>query len=114
MVDYAIEPAAGRLTLSSLPPTLRVTRREELPAALAQREKPVVIADSDIETLFEIIERGRSIRLLGVGIIIASVVCYGITLKYKIEWNWQYHWDIQRLDGKITLTPTSGDHSKGQ
>jgi hypothetical protein len=108
-----MEASGGRYTISGQPAVLRVARREDLPAALAQRENPVVIDNPEIEKHFAIAERWRTVRFLGLSVIVAFVICFGIALKYKIEWNWQYHWDIQRLDGKITLTPTSGDSSEG-
>jgi hypothetical protein len=92
MVDYAIEPAAGQLTLFYHPPTLRVTRREELPTAFAQREKQIVIENPDIAKLFAIAEFWRTVRFLG--LVVGFVICFAIALKYKIESGWQYHMQL--------------------
>jgi hypothetical protein len=85
---------------------VRVTRPDELPAALRQRTKPVVIENDELERRFSALERWHTIRLFGIGVIVATLLTIAMALQYKLDLSWSYHWKIGRLDGKITLTPT--------
>jgi hypothetical protein len=82
---------------------LRITRRDELPAALAQRTKPVVIENDEIERRLSTLERWRTTRFFGW--LIAALIALAIAQQYKLDFGWSLNWKIDRLDGKITLTP---------
>ena len=86
---------------------IRVTRPDQLPAALAQRTKTVVIDNAEIEHSLSSIERWRTVRFLGIGVLVAAVISLAIAQRYKIDFSWTLNWKIERLDGKLTLTPHS-------
>jgi hypothetical protein len=93
----------GETSLHADPVVVRVTRPDELPAALAQRTKPVVINNAAIERSFSVFERWRAVRFLGA--LLAAVIALAIAQRYKIDFSWSLNWKVERLDGKITLTP---------
>lgn len=84
---------------------VRVTRPDELPAALAQRTKQVVIENDRLERIFSTFLYWSTVWLFGG--FLAWLIAFGIEHGYKIETSLIYDWKIQRIDGKITLTPRS-------
>jgi hypothetical protein len=107
MVAHQVLIEVVPLKLTTHAPVLRVTRRDEFPAALAQRTKTVVIDNAEIEHSLSSIERWRTVRFLGVGVLVAAVISLAIAQRYKIDFSWTLNWKIERLEGKITLTPHS-------
>ena len=83
---------------------LRVTRRDDLPSALAQRTKPVVIENDELARRLSVLERWRTTRFFHC--LIAALVALAIAQQYKLDFGWSLNWKLDRLDGKITLTPT--------
>ena len=106
--DYSLpSPDFGR-------PTLTVTRPEELPAALKQYEKPVVIEDTPanarLKRDFELLLRWQKWRDTNRLLLIAAIVFIVftqmvITSRYKLETDWHAKWKTFEVGGKITLTP---------
>jgi hypothetical protein len=103
-------PGDGSLTADAMV----VVRPEELPAALRQHEKPVVIEDTpanarlkgDFERLLRWQRWRDTYRLLLIAILafiaLAQMV---ITNRYKLEADWHVKWKIIEMGGKITLAP---------
>jgi hypothetical protein len=89
------------------PVVMRVTRPSELPGALAQRASPVVIEDEGLERSFARFERWQAQQntYRYIATLIALMVALAIAYGYGIEASWSWKWNVQRLDGKITLTP---------
>jgi hypothetical protein len=94
---------------------LLVTHPEELPAALKQHEKPVVIentpANARLRRDFELLLRwqrwGDTNRLLGFAALVFIVFTQMVmSNRYNLEASWHSKWNVIELDGKITLSPS--------
>lgn len=77
----------------------------ELSDALKQREKAVVIEDKKMASWFRSVEAWQGARPLVFGTLIAAVLVFAISQRYKIEMSWHRDWEANTLDGKVTLTP---------
>jgi len=95
-------------------PPLTVTRPEELPAALKQHEKPVVIentpANARLIRDFELLLRWQrwkdTYRLLLIVILLVIVlVQMVIASRYGLELGWYFKWIVFEMGGNIKLTP---------
>ncbi len=91
----------------TLTATVSVTRPDQLAAALRQRSKPVVIENNDLERSFSRLEfwQGREGTLRYVATLVVALLALAMALRYGIDFNWQRDWKLDRLDGRITLTP---------
>jgi hypothetical protein len=86
---------------------LTVTEPAQLPAALDQRAKTVVIEHAGLERRFAWIEfwQGREGTKRYVASLIAALFALALALQYKLDIGWQADWKLKRVDGKIILTP---------
>ena len=84
-----------------------VTRPEQLPTALRQHEKSVVIENThDNARLIRDFKRLlQADRLLIVGLVVVVIMQMVITSKYKLQADWHVKWKAIEIGGKITLTP---------
>ena len=109
-------PATPYLDGSYSSPTvlLTVTRPEQLPAALRQHEKPVVIENTtanailtrDFDRLLRWQRRRDTYRLLVVvALLITWFLHTVITSRYKLNADWHVKWKVIEMSGRITLTP---------
>jgi hypothetical protein len=91
-----------------------VTRPDELPAALRQHGKEVVIentpANARLRRDFELLLKWQrwkdTYRLLL--IVILAVIAFMqmvIANRYKLDADWHAKWNVYEMGGKITLTP---------
>jgi hypothetical protein len=87
---------------------LRVTRASELPSALAQRTAPVVIDSEELEPSFARLERwqSREKTYRFIAMLIAALLAYAISQRYGIDASWHSNFRMDRIDGKMTLTPS--------
>src|SRR5262249_40393976 len=96
-----IAPEAAQLTISGSPAAIRVTRHEELPAALTQHTKTVVIENKSLERIFSMFLFWSAVPIL------AGLIDCAIVRGYKINASLTHDWKIERTEGKITFTPKS-------
>jgi hypothetical protein len=84
-----------------------VRHGSELRAALAQHEKPVIVVDPKLERRFSQIAfwDGQEGTKRYFASLVAAILILALALGYGIDLNWKADWKLQRLDGKITLTP---------
>ena len=96
------------------PAILLVISPQQLPAALQQHEKPVVIENSpanarlaqDFERLLRWQRWKDTNRLLLIGALVLIVLTQMvITNRYGLEASWYVKWKPTEIGGKITLTP---------
>jgi hypothetical protein len=94
---------------------LTVTRPEELPDALRQHEKSVVIentpANARLKRDFERLLRWQKWKdinqLLWLAALIFILFAHMvIATKYKLDISWYLKWAVFEMGGKITLTPS--------
>lgn len=83
-----------------------VRAADELAPALRQREKPVVIEDAELARRFQRLLEWREARNWLVAVIGAGLIAYAISMSYKVEIGFEKDFKLQKLNGKITLTPT--------
>jgi hypothetical protein len=89
-----------------------VTRPEDLPAALKQHDKQVVIektpANAKLTQDFERLLRWEQRRetLLIIALVFVVLAQMAITNRYKLEADWHVKWKVIEMGGKITLTPS--------
>jgi hypothetical protein len=104
----------GTSSFSAAALLLSVTRPEELPDALRQHEKSVVIentpANASLRRDFDLLLRWQrwkdTNRLLWLAALVFIVLTQMvITSKYKLEASWHVKWMVIEVGGKITLTP---------
>lgn len=94
------------VTLHAAP--LIVSRPELLAPALAQHEKSVVIENNQMERRFGTLVQWEQIaRWLLIPILITWLLSQAIMRDYKLDASWRLDWKVQKLGGKITLTPTN-------
>jgi hypothetical protein len=94
---------------------LTVTRPEQLPDALRQYEKPVVIdrtpANSKLTQDFERLLRWQrwrdTNRLLLIGTLVVIVLAQMVmSNRYGLEASWYAKWTVFEIGGQIKLTPS--------
>jgi hypothetical protein len=94
---------------------LVVTRPEELPNALRQHDKQVVIERTsdntrltqDFERLLRWQKWKDTYRLLLIGVLLLIVLAQMVIAnRYKLEADWHVKWKVIEMGGKITLTPS--------
>ncbi len=112
VVHYATAVLAGQSNLTVQAEVIRVTRASELPAALAQRTARVVIDSEELEPSFARLERWkhRENTYRFIAVLIAALVAYAISQRYGVDASWHSTFKLERIDGKITLTPPSPTH----
>ena len=99
------------LLLAALPtfdtPVLRVTGPDQLPAALGQKEKSVVIEDPRIQRRFSQVAfwQGREGTLRFVASLVAALLALALALQYGLNIHWAQDWKIGKTDLNVTLTP---------
>jgi hypothetical protein len=106
-----IHPLTAQLSISSavaVSAVVVVRNPSELREALRQHAKPIVIDDPKMERAFSraMFWQGREGTIRFVAILFAGVICLAIALGYRIDGSWSRDWKLDRLDGKITLTPS--------
>lgn len=84
---------------------IRVTRPDQLPSALAQKKKPVVIDDPKMAERFRSVQGWQEARYWFFGAIVLVLLGFAISRDYKIEVSWHRDWKVNTTDGKVTLTP---------
>ena len=93
---------------------LIVTHPEELPAALKQHEKPVVIentpANARLRRDFDLLLRWQKWRDTNRLLLIAALTFIAIMRMvmantYGLETGWHAKWRVGEVGGKLTLTP---------
>jgi len=96
----------GSFTVQGSPAVLLVTNPSQLPVALSQYEKPVVIenapANAWLTYWFKQLLRWEDRYQL---LTIAWLIVRLITQSYNLEYNWHVKWNWIEVGGKITLTP---------
>src|SRR6516165_5605989 len=96
----------GSFTVQGSPAVLLVTNPSQLPVALSQYEKPVVIenipANAWLTYWFKQLLRWENRYQL---LTIAWLIVRLITQSYNLEYNWHVKWNWIEVGGKITLTP---------
>ena len=96
----------GSFTVQGSPAVLLVTNPSQLPVALSQYEKPVVIENAPanawltywFKQLLRLEDTDRLLR-------IAWFIIRLITQSYNLEYDWHVKWNWIEVGGKITLTP---------
>jgi hypothetical protein len=89
-----------------------VSRPEQLPDALRQHEKQVVIektpANASLTHDFQRLLRWEQRRetLLIIALVFVVLAQMAITNRYKLEADWHLKWKVIEMGGKITLTPS--------
>jgi hypothetical protein len=94
------------LTVQGSPAVLLVTNPSQLPVALSQDEKPVVIENTPanawltywFKQLLRLEDTDRLLR-------IAWFIIRLITQSYNLEYDWHIKWNWIEVGGKINLTP---------
>src|SRR5690349_15463164 len=81
---------------------LRVNRPDELPPALAQRTKAVVIDDKTFAANFAAEERWRQVSFIV--FLLLSMYALALAYRYKMETDCHLKWRGVGAGGKITLT----------
>src|SRR5262245_13145591 len=104
VVHQAVAKFQGTGSLSADATVIHVTRPNELPAALGQRAKPVIIENDRLERVFSVLLFWLKYGPLA--LIIASLIAFAIQRGFKIETSLIHDWKIERTEGKITLTPS--------
>jgi hypothetical protein len=107
MIEHHVIVPTAYVNVNLFAPALIVTRASELAPALTQRERPVVIQNDELERKFSRVERWRdrenTYRFLAA--LIAGLLALAIAYQYKIDASWHSDWKMDRIDGKIALTP---------
>jgi hypothetical protein len=85
---------------------LLVTNPSQLPVALSQHEKPVVIENSPANAWLtywfkQLLRWEDRYQLLTIAWLIVRL----ITQSYNLEYDWHVKWNWIEVGGKITLTP---------
>ena len=96
----------GSLTVQGSPAVLLVTNPSQLPVALSQDEKPVVIENTPANAWLtywfkQLLRLENTDQLLRIAWFIVRL----ITQAYNLEYNWHVKWNWIEVGGKITLTP---------
>ena len=96
----------GSLTVQGSPAVLLVTNPSQLPVALSQYEKPVVIENTPANAWLtywfkQLLRLENTDQLLRIAWFIVRL----ITQAYNLEYDWHVKWNWSELGGKITLTP---------
>jgi hypothetical protein len=88
-------------------PVLRVTGPGQLPAALGQKEKSVVIEDPRLQRRFSQVAfwQGREGTLRFVASLVAALLALALALQYGLNIHWAQDWKIGKTDLNVTLTP---------
>jgi hypothetical protein len=85
--------------------SIRVTKADQLPEALGQRTKPVIIENDRLERLFSVLLFWLKYGPLA--LLVAYLIAFGIERGFKIDASLIHDWKIERTEGKITPTPYS-------
>src|SRR5438445_8392315 len=80
---------------------IRVTKPDQLPSALAQKNKLVVIENNEMARRFLRLQRWQEARKWIFSAIVVAVFYYAISRDYKIEVSWHRDWKVNTLDGKV-------------
>ena len=105
----------GSFTVQGSPAVLLVTSPQQLPAALQQHEKPVVIEKTpanarltqDFERLLRWQKWNDTYRLLLIGTLAIIVLTQMVmSNRYGLEASWYTKWAVFEVGGKIKLTPS--------
>ena len=96
----------GSLTVQGSPAVLLVTNPSQLPVALSQDEKPVVIENTPANAWLtywfkQLLRLENTDQLLRIAWFIVRL----ITQAYNLEYDWHVKWNWIEVGGKITLTP---------
>ena len=96
----------GSLTVQGSPAVLLVTNPSQLPVALSQYEKPVVIENTPANAWLtywfkQLLRLENTDQLLRIAWFIVRL----ITQAYNLEYDWHVKWNWIEVGGKITLTP---------
>jgi hypothetical protein len=96
----------GSLTVQGSPAVLLVTNPSQLPVALSQYEKPVVIENTPANAWLtywfrQLLRLENTDQLLRIAWFIVRL----ITQAYNLEYNWHVKWNWIEVGGKITLSP---------
>ena len=96
----------GSLTVQGSPAVLLVTNPSQLPVALSQYEKPVVIDNTPANAWLtywfkQLLRLEDNYQLLTIAWLIVRL----ITQAYNLEYDWHVKWNWIEVGGKITLTP---------
>jgi hypothetical protein len=109
MVTHSVLiPMTGQSNLTVQAAVIRVTRASDLLSALAQRTAPVIIDSKELEPSFARLERwqSREKTYRFIAMLIATLLAYAISQRYRIDVSWHTNFKLERIDGKITLTPS--------
>ena len=96
----------GSLTVQGSPAVLLVTNPSQLPVALSQYEKPVVIENTPANAWLtywfrQLLRLENTDQLLRIAWFIVRL----ITQAYNLEYDWHVKWNWIEVGGKITLSP---------
>jgi len=96
----------GSFTVQVSPDVLLVANPSQLPVALSQHEKPVVIDNTPANAWLtywfrQLLRLENADQLLRIAWFIVRL----ITQAYNLEYNWHVKWNWIEVGGKITLSP---------
>jgi hypothetical protein len=98
--------ATTQIKVSVVATLITVTGPDQLPGALAQRRRPVVIENEELRWRFLALAYLQQARWWLIPILGYWLLSSAITNRYKLEADWHLNWKLDRsFDGKITLTP---------
>ena len=105
----------GSLTVQGSPAVLLVTNPSQLPVALSQYEKPVVIENTPANAWLtywfkQLLRLENTDQLLRIAWFIVRL----ITQAYNLEYDWHVKWNWIEVGGKITLSPRTMTQPAGE
>ncbi|MET3156837.1 hypothetical protein [Bradyrhizobium diazoefficiens] len=103
-----LDPASfvnGPPTFSA--PVLRVTDPGQLPAALGQKERSVVIEVPSLQRRFSQVAfwQGTQGTIRFGASLVAALLALALALQYGLDIHWAQDWKILKTDLNVTLTP---------
>jgi hypothetical protein len=105
----------GSFTVQGSPAVLLVTNPSQLPVALSQYEKPVVIENTPANAWLtywfrQLLRLENTDQLLRIAWFIVRL----ITQAYNLEYDWHVKWNWIEVGGKITLSPRTMTQPAGE
>jgi hypothetical protein len=106
---------AGSRSIQGSPAVLLVTRPAQLPDALRQHEKQVVIENTPdnvrLRRNFDLLlkwQKWKDINQLLwlAGLVLIVIMQMVMSNRYKLDADWHVKWNVGEVRGKITLTPS--------
>jgi hypothetical protein len=86
--------------------SVTVTRPEQLPAALEQRAKPVIIENDALCRQLTRLAYWRNAKWWLIAWLVYRLLASTIAHQYHLEADWHVHWKTIEIDGHLLLTPS--------